>query len=143
VLGSTEAELVVHESTEAFWRELLAAPSTLKPDALAQAPRDVAIRTVPEGGQLELADAQNPVTLYHLPTTHAADMLLTHESSTNSVFVVDIYSPGNAAQLGAADLDAALQAYDIPTEDLTIVGGHGATSDYAALQAALAPAATP
>ena len=143
VLGATEAELVVHESTEAFWRELVEQPSTLKPDALAEAPRDVVIRTVPEGGQLELADADNPVTIYHLATTHAADMLLTHEESTNSVFVVDIYSPGNDGQLGAADLDAALQTYAIPTDDLIIVGGHGATGDYAELEASLAPAATP
>jgi hypothetical protein len=92
---------------------------------------------VPEGGQLELEDAVNPVVLYHLATDHAADMLLTHQPTSNSVFVVDIYSPGNAAQLGAADLDAALTAHGIPTEGLTIVGGHGGTGDYAELQAQL------
>ena len=140
VLGRTGAELVVQESTEAFWRQLLAAPSTLRPDALAASPRDVAIRTVPDDGSLELPDAANPVTVYHLRTTHAADMLLTHEGSTNAVFVVDIYSPGNATQLAAGDLDTALRTLAIPTDDLTIVGGHGAQSDYAALQAALLPA---
>lgn len=140
VLGRTNAELIVQESSAAFWRELLEAPSTLRPDALASTPREVPIRTVPDAGELELPDADNPVTLYHLSTSHAADMLLTREGSTNAVFVVDIYSPGNATQLAAADLDAAIQAHAIPTDDLTIVGGHGAQSDYAALQAALAPA---
>ena len=75
-----------------------------------------------------------------MATTHAADMLLTHEGSTNSVFVVDIYSPGNDGQLGAADLDATLQTNAIPTDDLIIVGGHGAIGDYAELQASLAAA---
>jgi glyoxylase-like metal-dependent hydrolase (beta-lactamase superfamily II) len=137
VLGRTGANLIVHASTEAFWRELLAAPSTLKPDALAQNPREVSIETVPEGGELEIADAANPVVLYHLATAHAADMLLTYQPTSNSVFVVDIYSPGNPTQLGADDLDAALTEHAIPTEGLTIVGGHGGTSDYAALQAQL------
>jgi glyoxylase-like metal-dependent hydrolase (beta-lactamase superfamily II) len=139
VLGRSGARLVVHESTEAFWREILAAPSTLKPDALALSPREVTIATVPEGGELEIPDSINPVVLYHLATTHAADMLLTHVTSNNSVFVVDIFSPGNAAQIGAPDLDAALTAHGVPTEGLTIVGGHGGVGDYAELQAALSP----
>jgi glyoxylase-like metal-dependent hydrolase (beta-lactamase superfamily II) len=137
VLGRTGANLAVHASTQAFWREILAAPSTLKPDALAENPREVNIVTVPEGGELEIADAVNPVMLYHLATDHAADMLLTYQPTSNSVFVVDIYSPGNEGQLGADDLDAALTEHAIPTEGLTIVGGHGGIGDYAALQAQL------
>ena len=137
VLGRTQADLIVHESTESFWRDLLAAPSTLRPDALSESMREVTIRTVPEAGELELADATNPVTLYHLATSHAADMLLTHETAANAVFVVDIYSPGNGAQIGAADLQGAIDAYGIPTDDLTIVGGHGGIGTYAELEAQL------
>jgi glyoxylase-like metal-dependent hydrolase (beta-lactamase superfamily II) len=125
VLGSTNAELVVHASVEQYWRNVLGSPSTLRPDALARTPRQVTIRTVPEDGQLTLEDADHPVTLYHLNTSHAADMLLTHEESSNSVFVVDIYSPGNSAQFGAADFAAALEQYDISFTNLNIVGGHG------------------
>src|SRR5690606_31297787 len=130
VLGRTQANLVVHESTESFWRDLLAQPSTLKPDALEQNPREVAIQTVPEGGELTIPDAVNPVTLYHLATDHAADMLLTYQPTSNSVFVVDIYSPGNGAQLGAADLAASIAEHEIPTEGLRIVGGHGGIDEY-------------
>jgi glyoxylase-like metal-dependent hydrolase (beta-lactamase superfamily II) len=141
VLGATEAQLVVHESVEAFWRDTLARPSTLRPDALAESPRDVTILTVPEGGERTLDDATHPVAIYHLATEHAADMLLTHDSASNSVFVVDIYSPGNAAQLGAADFASALALRAIPTADLKIVGGHGGQiDDYATLQASLQPA---
>ncbi len=138
VLGRTQASLVVQESAAEFWRGLLAAPSTLRPDALAGSPRNVNVLTVPDAGELTLEDASNPVTLYHLSTPHAADMLLTHDVASNSVFVVDVYSPGNPAAEGAADLDAAITSYAIPTADLKIVGAHGAgIGDYAALQALL------
>ena len=137
VLGSTEATLVVHESVENHWRDVLSAPSTLKPDALEENPRDVTILTVPNDGSIQLEDAGHPLTIYHLNTTHAADMLLTHDTASNSVFVVDIYSPGNASQLGAADLDAALTNFEVPTADLKIVGGHGGVGDYAQLQSSL------
>jgi glyoxylase-like metal-dependent hydrolase (beta-lactamase superfamily II) len=141
VLGRTGATLVVHESVEPFWRELLAAPSTLRPDALAASKGEIEILTVPDGGERELPDATRPVTLYHLATDHAADMLLTHEPASNTVFVVDIYSPGNAAQLGASDLASSLAFHAIPRADLKIVGGHGGQiDDYADLEAALDPA---
>lgn len=141
VLGQTEASLVVHASVADFWRSLLDAPSSLKPDALDASPRDVEIQTVPEGGELVLEDATRPVTLYHLESEHAVDLLLTHEPVSNAVFVVDIYSPGFLYP-APADLDATLTAKAIPTTDLKIVGGHGGEiHDYAQLQANLAPPA--
>jgi glyoxylase-like metal-dependent hydrolase (beta-lactamase superfamily II) len=141
VLGVTDATLVVQASVEGFWRSLLEAPSSLRRDALESSPRDVEILTVPEGGELVLADATLPVNLYHLATEHAADMILTHEPTSNTVFVVDIYSPG-FAYLAPADLNASLTEHGIPAADLKIVGGHGGEiHDYAALQANLTPAA--
>lgn len=97
--------------------------------------------TVPNAGQVTLEDASHPVTLYHLATPHAADMLLPRDTTSNSIFVVDLYNTGNdGVQAGAVDVDAALTAHAIPTADLRIVGGHGdGIDDYAALQASLAP----
>lgn len=141
VLGQTNAALVVHASVEDFWRSVIEAPSTLKPDALEATPRDVEILTVPQGGERVLEDAALPVTLYHLATDHAVDMLLTHEPASNTVFVVDIYSPGFLYP-APADLNAGITEHAIPTEDLKIVGGHGGEiHDYADLQANLVPAA--
>src|SRR5688572_18798975 len=74
VLGLTGATLVVQASVEEFWQELLEAPSTLRPDALAESSADVEILTVPDAGELELEDTTRPLTLYHLATSHAADM---------------------------------------------------------------------
>jgi len=126
VLGANpSAKLVVHESTEATWRAILAAPSTLRPDALERAKRTVEIVTVPDAGSLTLADATNALTLYPVETEHAADLLMAHHAPSNSVFVVDIYSPGFAAQFNADDFKASLATHSIPTAALQIVGGHG------------------
>jgi len=141
VLGQTDAVLVVHANVEDFWQSLLAAPSSLKPDALDETPREVEIQTVPEGGELVLEDATRPVTVYHLESAHAEDLLLTHEPASNAVFVVDIYSPGFLYP-APADLDATIREKAIPTAELKIVGGHGGEiHDYAQLQANLTPAA--
>jgi glyoxylase-like metal-dependent hydrolase (beta-lactamase superfamily II) len=142
VLGETDATLVVHASVEQFWRSLLETPSSLKPDALEATPREVEISTVPEGGELVLEDTTRPVTLYHLESQHAVDLLLTHEPLSNAVFVVDIYSPGFLYP-APADLDASITEHAIPTADLKIVGGHGGEiHDYADLQTNLTPAQT-
>jgi glyoxylase-like metal-dependent hydrolase (beta-lactamase superfamily II) len=141
VLGRTDAALVVQASVEDFWQSLLDEPSELKPDALEATPRDVEILTVPDGGELVLEDATLPVNVYHLATTHADDMLLTHDPASNTVFVVDIYSPGFLYP-APADLNASIAEHAIPTADLKIVGGHGGEiHDYADLQANLVPAA--
>jgi len=137
------AQLVIHESSQAAWREILSRPSTLHPDALATTPRDVSIVTVPDNGKLTLADAAHPLTLYPLASEHAADLLFAHEESSNTVFVVDVYSPGNPVQLNADDFAASLLTHAIPTENLHIVGGHGGEMhDFSQLQAQL-PAAVP
>jgi len=139
VLGeNSSAQLVVHESVQAAWREILGRPSTLHPDAIAQMPREVSILTVPDEGKLTLPDPAHPLTLYPLASEHAADLLFAHEESTNTVFVVDVYSPGNASQLNADDFAASLETHLIPTANLQIVGGHGGEiHDFAALQAQL------
>jgi glyoxylase-like metal-dependent hydrolase (beta-lactamase superfamily II) len=139
VLGENpSAQLVVHESSLATWREILGKPSKLHPDALADAPREVSIVTVPDAGQLTLPDPVHPLTLYPLASEHAADLLFAHEQSTNTVFVVDVYSPGNPTQLNADDFAASLATHAIPTETLQIVGGHGGEiHNFAQLQANL------
>jgi glyoxylase-like metal-dependent hydrolase (beta-lactamase superfamily II) len=139
VLGQTDATLVVQASVEDFWRSLLEAPSSLKPDAIEETPREVEIQTVPNGGELVLEDTLRPVTLYHIETQHAEDLLLTHEPASNTVFVVDIYSPGFLYPDPAA-LDATITANAIPTADLKIAGGHGGEiHDYTQLQTNLTP----
>ena len=92
---------------------------------------------------LTLADAEHPLTLYPLESSHAADLLLVHEPSTNSVFVVDIYSPG-LAYPAAADFAASLVEHAIPTANLQVIGGHGGeVHDYAQVQAQLPQAQQP
>jgi len=125
VLGATDAVLVVHESTADFWRETIEARSTIYPDALARSPRQVEILTVPDGDSLTLEDTAHPVELFDMNATHANDLLLTRDVTSNTVFVVDIYSPGNGTPFEPETLDATILDNDIPTDTLKIVGGHG------------------
>lgn len=135
VLGATDAALVVHESTEEFWTGLLAAESDISPDALALSPRQVEILTVPDDESLTLEDAEHPVALYDMNSQHANDLLLTRDVTSNTVFVVDIYSPGNGEPFEPQTLDSTIVDNEIPTDDIKIVGGHGAeVHDYADLQ---------
>jgi len=132
VLGANPtAKLVVHESTEFYWQAILESPSTLRPDALERAKRTVDIVTVPDAGSLPLPDATNALTLYPVDTDHAADLVMVHHAASNTVFIVDIYSPGFDAHLNADDFKASLITHAIPTANLQIVGGHGtAVHDY-------------
>lgn len=56
--------IVTHRANEAFFRDLLARPHTIVPDALQRAPRDPAFVFVDD--QLTLKDAAMEVQLYHL-----------------------------------------------------------------------------
>lgn len=140
LLGATNASLVVSAHTADFWREILAAPSTIVPDALAANPRNVAIITVPPSGTLTLPDATNPVTLNNLTNFHAADLLMAYTPDADVAFIVDIYSPGNGAYpfVTAQFRDALVAAtFDSPT--LRIAGGHGfGTATFAQLESDIA-----
>lgn len=137
LLGATNAALVVSETTEAFWRDILAASSTIVPDALAENPRTVDIVIVPDGGSIVIADALRPVTVNDIANGHANDLLL--PVADDVAFSVDIYSPGNGAvPFASAQLRDALVELGLDNDTLRIVGGHGgATQTFAELEDAI------
>ncbi len=63
--------------------------------------------------------------LLDLSAQHANDLLLVHERGSNSIFVVDIYSPGNGVPFEPQPVDDVIVSFGIPTDDLLILGGHG------------------
>ncbi len=137
LLGATNASLVVSETTEAFWRDILRASSTIVPDALAENPRTVDIVTVADGGSIVLADALRPVTVNDIENGHANDLLV--PVADDVAFSVDIYSPGNGAvPFASAQLRDALIGLGLDGGTLRIVGGHGgATHTFAELESAI------
>lgn len=125
------AQVVVHESTAAYFRQVLRNPSTIRPDPLAQKPSAMlGVLTVPAGGNILLADGTNPVRAYSLQTVHAADALLFYVPSAKVAFSSDLYNPSTpmapASTIGegAKELHKAItQTHNLAVD--TVAGGHG------------------
>ena len=134
---ATGAALVVHQSTEAFYADILAAPSTVEPDRLEMNPvMDPVIEVVPMGGSFVIDDMANPVEVYDMPSTHAEDMVLPFVSSSGVAFTVDIYSPGGAAldPAGPTEVLDAMDFHGIRPEVAQVAGGHGGVGPIADLE---------
>ncbi|HYH97577.1 MBL fold metallo-hydrolase [Hyalangium sp.] len=129
-------KVVVHESSASFYQELFRAPSTVRPDSLARNPAVPSLVTVPVGGSIRLDDAAHPVVAYHLPNTHAADMLLFYLPSEKIAFASDLFNPGQGGfGNGPRELYTAITTtYSLDVT--TVTGGHGNTSTLADLQQA-------
>jgi glyoxylase-like metal-dependent hydrolase (beta-lactamase superfamily II) len=139
VMVATGATLVVHEASEVFFDEVLAAPSTIEPDRLEENPVGMpVIDVVPTGGTYVLDDATNPITVYELASTHAEDMVLPFIESAGIAFTVDIFSPGFPPNpFGAQEVLDAFDAAGVTADVDAILGGHGfGTATVADVQAA-------
>ncbi len=121
------ATVVVQENSRDFFAEVFRAPSTVKPDALADNPVPAKFLVVGDDGEILLDDANFPVGAYHIPSAHSDDMLIASVGSAGDdfVFVSDIYSPGQPPLLpGAAEETLnGITAFGLTPD--TIVGGHG------------------
>jgi len=138
------SSVVVHQTVEEFWKGAFAAPSTVLPDTLSSSGKTVALQLVPEEGKLTLPDPVRPVTIYHVPSEHAADVVAIVADKEGILFVSDIYtpSPDATASPGTAELAAAIDAQGIDVKQ--IAGGHGGVAtikEFRALKPAAAPAA--
>jgi glyoxylase-like metal-dependent hydrolase (beta-lactamase superfamily II) len=136
------AQVVVHEATAAYFRQILRNPSTIRPDALSQKPSAMlSVLTVPAGGNILLADTTNPVRAYSLETAHAADALLFYVPSAKLAFQSDMYNPSipntpgsqpSAIGNGAKELHKAItQTHALQVD--TVAGGHGGYAPIAEL----------
>lgn len=127
VFVAAGATLVVHEAAEAYFGDVLAAPSTIEPDRLENEPvMNPQIAAIPSGGSLTLDDGANPITVFELASTHADDLVFPMVESAGIVFVVDVFSPGLLPNpFGAQEVLAAFDTWGVTEEVTTIVGGHG------------------
>ena len=136
------ATVVAGDAALGLYRRVFAAPRTIEPDRLARAPRLASLRGVGPGEAITLADAQHPVAIYPVATTHAADMLVAVAGGV--LFVSDLYSPGlGGSPATARELRQAIT--DHPAVAVTkLAGGHGGTGTPADLDALIgAGAAAP
>ncbi len=122
------ATVVLGVGSEQFFTKNLAAKSSIEPDALELAPRTAVINAVPLNGSFAIPDTLRPVTVYHVPSTHAVDLVMAFVEKEGIVFTSDIYTPPGEAGPGAKELNDAIVKYGIKVT--TIAGGHGDTISY-------------
>lgn len=132
------ARVVVGAPARPYFANAFRAARTIEPDELAMAPRAAAIDAVPVGGELVIPDANRPVRVIHVPSTHAADMVVAYAPTQRVLFVSDIYSPGAPANpAGAKEVLDVVVARNLAID--VIAGGHGITGTRAELEAAAGP----
>lgn len=120
------ATVVAGEAALGLYRKVFAARRTIEPDRQSTAPRLPTLRGVDPGDTLTLPSATNPISVYTVNTSHAADMVVAVVAGV--LFVSDIYSPGFPPNPPALrELRQAITAHEnIPVQ--TLAGGHGGTS---------------
>lgn len=134
------AQIVVHESTIEFFQKVLAAPSTIIPDALAGHPVHATILGVPPDDTLTLPDAVRPVSFLGVSNTHADDMIAAYVPSAQLIFESDLFNPQLPAFPGSP---FPAQLYDSLVADgfdatavSTVAGGHGGIATFDELRIA-------
>ncbi len=86
---SAGADIVTGPGVGELYQDVLAASSTIRPDALAATPADAVIHEVAEASSLTLVDETNVVTSYHIADPHARDMLITAIDNGEQIVVVN------------------------------------------------------
>lgn len=91
------ATAVVGKGAADFWETVLIAPSTLRPDSLAEADVTPVLEEVPADGTYVIADDAITITAHDASANeHAHDMLITVVDADGArlVYVADLYNAG-------------------------------------------------
>ncbi len=133
--------VVARVESEPYYRQNFAAPSTIVRDALSRQPTEPALLSLASHARLTLDDPERPIEILPLPNTHAEDMLLIHvpTAAGSFVFESDMYNPGGGGfsilDVLAVELRQGIESLGVDPATVTLVGGHGATSPVAELDA--------
>ncbi len=130
------ARLVVADRARTHWEGILGAPSTILPDSLSVAGRQVELDTMADDATMPLADPDRPTNVLHISdSVHAEDLVLISVISDGMtyVFVADIYVPGigSLSPTGPLEFVRGLQSHGLLAADcanpapLFVVGAHG------------------
>jgi glyoxylase-like metal-dependent hydrolase (beta-lactamase superfamily II) len=136
--AEASAPVIVHEKAAEFWEEVFKNHSHILPDALERKGTEVKLQKVADNGSFKITDSVRPVTVYHVPSTHAEDLVVVVADNEGVLFVVDIFSPGPTAAAGAGgvELNKAITQHKI-TGLKILAGGHGGTNTWDEFKAKL------
>ena len=127
--------VIAHQRNQPFLADLVARPHTLVPDALARAPRPLALETV--GDHRTIDDPAHPVELFAADSPHAADMLVVYLPRDRLLIEADLFTPVDAPGLrhpNASVLVRLVEANHLNVE--RVVPLHREVVPFAALVAA-------
>lgn len=126
--------VVTQSGNEAFVKEMAARPFTRQPDALAKAPKPVAVEPVAD--TLTVTDGARQLVLYHVAgNPHSDTMLMAYLPRERLLIEVDAFSPGGNYHPYAANLLAQVQQRKLRVD--RIIPLHGTIQPFSALEAAV------
>ncbi len=119
--------VITHQGNAAFIEESVQRPHTLVPDALSKNPKPLKIQTVAD--EMVIADGSMTVHLYAAPGEHSETMLMAYLPRDRALVVIDLYEPGEAVHMFAADFLEDLRKRKLRVD--RIVPLHGTIVPYA------------
>lgn len=124
--------IVTQAANESFYRRMGEQPSTIVPDALAEAPQAIELEVVEEKATYE--DETMTVELYHIADSpHSSSILMAYLPKQRLIIEADVFNPGrDTPQLFAPNLLDNIQRYELEVE--RIVPIHGGIVDFEALE---------
>jgi len=126
------ATVVVPDQSKSFFEQMVKAPHTIAPDALARQSKQANLVGVTE--QMSLKDDTIEINLHNIPNPHSDGMIIGHVVKDNIVWVTDIWSPGRDASRTPGVLAVGEAVKKLGIKDATFAGGHGSTAKQEVLE---------
>jgi glyoxylase-like metal-dependent hydrolase (beta-lactamase superfamily II) len=93
--------VITHDGNVAFFQEMAERPHTMVPDALARAPMPITVEGI--GDERVITDGTMTVNLYPVTGAHSETMLMAYFPRQRILVEADVYTPGAAMQMYAAE----------------------------------------
>jgi glyoxylase-like metal-dependent hydrolase (beta-lactamase superfamily II) len=119
--------VITHQGNVALFEELAKRPHTVVPDALAKSPRPATIEGV--GDERVITDGTMTVNLYPVTGQHSETMLMAYFPRERLLVEADVYSPGSAAQMFAAEFLGQVKQRNLRVDRMVPL--HGKVVPYA------------
>jgi glyoxylase-like metal-dependent hydrolase (beta-lactamase superfamily II) len=121
--------VVTHQGNAAFIEEIVKRPHSRVPDALSKNPKPLKIETIAD--EKVITDGMMTVHLYAAPSEHSETMLMAYLPRERALIVIDLYEPGEAVHMFAADFLQDLKRRKLRVD--RVVPLHGKIVPYAQL----------
>ncbi len=134
---SQGADLVVGNGVGSWWKDVLKAKSTIRPDGMSKFTEQPVVLEIESKGKMTISDSKIEITAYHiLENPHALDMVITKVETENEIFLyeADLYNAGFGFTMafgGPQSLFKAMRRLELIDDNcaspkpLTIIPGHG------------------